>query len=750
MQASYNFNLLHGFVILAVLGVLLAGFQPLSYAEIEKGKNYDEEIISINSKGMPVIMWSSASERLYDGNSWVDFIQINPTEIHTAHGNVLLDEDSFYFSNKNQNLLWKDTIKVKYADISDLTLWSYPNGLNSETPSISWNGTALISEKENANIGNIKYIYLNDGNQWKTQLEATNLSGLTTKVFGFDQTFDLYRDTINFGGVQRNLDNFNNTSFDDEWIVSHEAELINLLNGFNFDLDLAMENLHSITVYDTGVNSSRLVFDYRMNEVLLPGQKLIIDPVYSEITSSDRDVRDSDNSDSCNQGDLIQDSSIELFLSYLYPTSSGNDCIRGYVEFDISGLPGGLIIENSYIEFDVTQSTNTGSKSWDVYSMTTQGSTIATASDMFTEIATGVQVLDDDTTLRSTGTQNLDLSDIGDSNLETLRASAQDWVSYGFKFDDETQHGSDHILVDISPSEESGTSPKLVIVYTSSVIEAHTINETVDVVGDALKFTGFINVTSGHNANVTKVLAIVNGSTINTNTTGQNATFAPYGFNIGPFWYQMDSDDIYEIEIETSIQNQTGTFTNSTYFYDSREFDPDYIPALDPTQGLVNYTFADENFIQVNRDTNSSTFNVECQYFTQSQAFLNDLESGVWENQTDVLFYVADVSGYYYVQCFNDGELFVTAISQNYSNALIPGLVIFDQLGGFFGAPSIVLVILSILSLGTGRNFPIILLIAASVTGILLSLELITLDPGLVVILVIMAGIGLFGIRKFY
>ncbi len=42
------------------------------------------------------------------------------------------------------------------------------------------------------------------------------------------------------------------------------------------------------------------------------------------------------------------------------------------------------------------------------------------------------------------------------------------------------------------------------------------------------------------------------------------------------------------------------------------------------------------------------------------------------------------------------------------------------------------------------------MLIAASVTGILLALELITLDPGLVVILIVLTGVGLFGIRKFY
>ena len=143
-------------------------------------------------------------------------------------------------------------------------------------------------------------------------------------------------------------------------------------------------------------------------------------------------------------------------------------------------------------------------------------------------------------------------------------------------------------------------------------------------------------------------------------------------------------------------------------------------------------------------------FNIECQYFTQADAFFNNLVLGTWDNKSNVLFYVGDTFGYYYLQCFNDGELFIISIAQNYTNALVPGLIIFDQLGGFFGAPSIILVIISILSLGTGRNYPIIMLIAASVTGILLALELLILDPGLVVAIVVMTGFGLFGIRKFY
>lgn len=279
-----------------------------------------------------------------------------------------------------------------------------------------------------------------------------------------------------------------------------------------------------------------------------------------------------------------------------------------------------------------------------------------------------------------------------------------------------------------------------------------TLSYITENVGDMFTFNGTVSsvIVSPSPQTVTQIKIIDNGTIVDTRSISDtltdtvNATLTQTSL--------LFSDDLlHQIKLRITASNHTGTVTIDSPIQNlTREYEPDYFTAIDPTQGQVNYTFADNNIIKVNRSFNGSVFNIECQYFTHADAFFDNFDLGVWDNRSNVYYYKGDVSNYYYIQCFNDGELFITAISQNYSNSLVPGLLIFDELGGFFGAPSIILVILAILSLGTGRNYPIILLIAASVTGILLALELLVLDPGLVVALVVMAGIGIFGIRKFY
>ncbi len=243
---------------------------PIAYAET--GYDYFK-----TDNGDGTFTLSKHLPYVYDGNDWVKFIQAG-NQIQTAHGNVTLNPDGSYsWSNGIE-----DRIVVKYADITDLTSWTYPNALNNDTPDNSWNGTAFVSSKIKSGVGHVDYIYADFDGAWKTQLEATNLSGLTTKVFGFDEIFDIPTDTIKFGGVARNLDNFDGVTFDKQFLENNEGKVLNLLNGVNFDFDKGFENLYSVTVYDTGVNSSQLVFDYRTSEILLPGETLIIDPTITD------------------------------------------------------------------------------------------------------------------------------------------------------------------------------------------------------------------------------------------------------------------------------------------------------------------------------------------------------------------------------------------------------------------------------------------------------------------------------------
>lgn len=716
-----------------LIPVLLIGLIPFSFAEVEHGKNYDKETISINSDGSKTIKHTFLNyDRIFNGDQWVDFLQ-SGNQIQTSLDTVILNADGSYtWVEKGIT----DKIIAKYADISDLNTWTYPNTLNNDTPDNVWNGTAFVSTKNKSGVGNLNYVYLLDGMAWKTQLEAKNLSALTTKVFGFDEIVDLERDTIKFGGVTRNLDNFDGITFDKEFLEANEGKVIDFLNGATFDFDKGFENLHSITVYDTGVNKSRLVFDYRTSEILLPGETLIVDPTFgpSSPSTEGRTYSNNPSSGTC-VGRTFSGSDTIVDLVY------GNNgyCVMPYFQYNTTSVPDGL---GSVLSATFTYSIPTTTDIV-IDCVLRELDTTATGSQTtYNESLSGTKISDVFTSCQSTGTgKTVAFNSAGLSDIYTKISSGINFYGLSVFTDAVTAPNGNKAVL--------GASPTLEITYsTAPVFEVNDI--IIENIGDAFSITGNFTINSGMLINVTSIVHSVNGSAITTNSTGQNTTSYPQTINFGPFYYQQTSDSAHNHTVTVNVQSLHVSYSNSTSDIATREYDPDYFTALDPTQGLVNYTFISGNLLNVNRDTGGSGFNIECRYLSQSEAFFNDPSVGVWDNKSNVIFYVGDTEGYYYAECFNDGELFIIAIPQNYTNSLVPGLLIFDQLGGFFGAPSIILVIISILSLGTGRNYPIVMLIAAAVTGILLALELLTLDPGLVVAIIVMTGFGLFGIRKFY
>ena len=215
-------------------------FQNIS-AETVTGENYFK---TINPNGIET--FQTHWPYIQNGNTFVPFVN-NGNEVRTWLDTVTLNPDGSYtWTDKGIT----DKIVAKYADITNQNSWTYPNTLNSDVPDVSWNGTSFVSSKIKTGVGQLDYKYVLIGGKWKTQLEATNLSGLTTKVFGFDQTVDIKTDKISFGGIERNLDNYNNTTFSKAFLTANEGKILNL-NGINFDFDLGYNDLYSVTVYDT-------------------------------------------------------------------------------------------------------------------------------------------------------------------------------------------------------------------------------------------------------------------------------------------------------------------------------------------------------------------------------------------------------------------------------------------------------------------------------------------------------------------
>lgn len=374
--------------------------------------------------------WTNHEPYVFDGNNWVPYIQTGNT-IHTDLASVTLNDDgSFVWDGK-----FTDTIIAKYSDVTDQVIWTYPNTLNNDTPDISWDGSAFVSSKVKAGIGQLDYKYILNNGKWKTHLEATNLSPLNTKVFGFDQIIDLQSDSIKFNGVTRNLDNFNGTTFDKNWLDANKGKVIDLLTGVNFDFDLGYENLYSVTVYDTGVNSSRLVFDYRTNEILLPGQTLIIDPTFGYATGNMYNAYLAANAATTCATTGLQINGNELTPVYRPSSGVSDNCRVSAFEVDISSIPDTTTIVSS-VRFKYDVDTEVGDIGTCKFTSVTGTQPSSRASNPANALALFSDVFSSPTTYVANATCNTVANDYtydlgGSAAADVLSQLIDDWFVVG-------------------------------------------------------------------------------------------------------------------------------------------------------------------------------------------------------------------------------------------------------------------------------------------------------------------------------
>lgn len=271
---------------LLIIPLLLIGLTPSIFAEIEYGQFTDKETI-INNDIITTKLTIINYERIYD-NGFKDFIFIdnqNNLQVETMAGTLTLDKNSCGFSfydggyiENNPDPLFTDSI-IPFNKIVDSNDWDEINQISSASCETYWTGSELVAKRYASNVGFMEYKYILIDGVWKTQLEATNLTSLTDRVFGFDQTIDLNTDLISFGNVTRNLDNFDGQTFNRNFLVNNQGNILDFMNGFSFDFDLGFDNLDSITITDTGENSSKLTFHYtNNNDILNPNETLVIDP----------------------------------------------------------------------------------------------------------------------------------------------------------------------------------------------------------------------------------------------------------------------------------------------------------------------------------------------------------------------------------------------------------------------------------------------------------------------------------------
>ncbi len=439
---------------------------PSAFAEPTLYENYELEELGENPDGTKSFKWTQTvgTTRILDGDTYQDFIFTdNPDnlQVETMFASVRLDKNTCEFSYYNEGIiggrspLFVDDI-IPYQTVTGQDNWNLIPTLDSAACTATWDGVELKATKTVPALGTVEYVYMFQNYKWKTELRATNDSGLNNREFGFEQVFNLNSDTIRYGGAQRNLDNFDGQTFDRTWLENNEGKVINLLNGYNFDFDLGFEKLDSVSITDTGADSSQLVFAYFFNQTVVPdGTTLIIDPTFSD--SDATDLRLSDQN--CNGS--VDSTAATLFAGH---EAASSWCYRSWVEWDISAIPDTATIDDTLFKFDVFQVWG-GGVQCDIYAMDFQPSTRTDAQN-WADIRDGTEYVDKTTECQTAGNnKSVDLGATADSDLETLLTGG-DYFAIGLSKETVT---ASQILTRIEQDGAGGTpEPTLEVEYSTT------------------------------------------------------------------------------------------------------------------------------------------------------------------------------------------------------------------------------------------------------------------------------------------
>jgi hypothetical protein len=379
-----------------------------------------------------------------------------------------------------------------------------------------------------------------------------------------------------------------------------------LLNGAIFDFDLGYENLYSITIYDTGTNKSRLVFDYRTSTPLMPNETLIIDPTFG-YTGASFEKRIQTNFAT---GAACPSASYSEYIggefTFLGKSGLAEQCIRTVLEWDTTAIPDSSTITNVNLRYDVT-ATPYNVRNCDFMAMANQPS-ISTNAINYVDAGDGTTYVNNNAGCTTIANDKiLDLGTSADTDLQSLLAA--NWFGLGIKLDNEVRDANYY------GQSESGGSWDLEVTYTLPLPDA------VDDLISPTQSYGVVDLTwtqpnlntgnaSGYQINYTTPYG--NPLTIITNNTGTATTSTavtglsvgtPYTFGVSVWtengnnathppmtWFNITTAGNFTIG--TAVFNQTNPFVLPITFEEQ---------TVDDTTEFLNVTF-------------SNTFDLACDF----------------------------------------------------------------------------------------------------------------------------------------
>ena len=142
--------------------------------------------------------------------------------------------------------------------------------------------------------------------------------------------------------------------------------------------------------------------------------------------------------------------------SNMYIETSGGWCVFPALQYDITNIPSGSVIQSIDLTMDISLA-NSGNTGCSIYDMDIEPSTVYTDNsspqDMVEDMLAGNKYVTDDNFCTSTGTKTVTLNSQANTDLTDAIANGQSWFGLGFYFDDLTKDAlPSHKRVTYNPS----------------------------------------------------------------------------------------------------------------------------------------------------------------------------------------------------------------------------------------------------------------------------------------------------------
>jgi hypothetical protein len=290
-------------------------------------------------------------------------------------------------------------------------------------------------------------------------------------------------------------------------------------------------------------------------------------------------------------------------------------------------------------------------------------------------------------------------------------------------------------------------------------------------IGDTLRLINTITMSDGEPLPLTATAQKVyqNNTLVQTTVISESIPTLGVPVALDDVWYRILVDGVYEYALAVVVTNDAGSeeiFSSSNVTL-SREYNPDYLPAVDnpATQGNVNATVErfDSNDginLKVNRIgvSTGQTWQIECIAQTNSEAAATKDETidwvGTWENDTNTGYFNGTYTGFgnshAYITCFNEDELFTLTSFTNSSLALL-GIELFDEsYGSMLGVPVGVFFLVMTAGMANKRTAPTFIIVVTGIAGTMATIGFFTFDPLVWGLALVTAMLGIFVNQKIF